>query len=56
MIVAIDGKPVARSTRSATAIAAHKPGDKVELSVVHADGSKSKVEVKLGRVPDTATP
>ena len=32
------------------------PGDRVELTVVHADGSKSKVEVELGRVPDTASP
>jgi S1-C subfamily serine protease len=56
MIVAIDGKAVATVDALRAAITAHKPGDKVELSVVHADGSKSKVVVELGRVPDTATP
>jgi S1-C subfamily serine protease len=56
MIVAIGGKPVATVDALRAAITAHKPGDKVELTVVHADGSKSKVEVELGRVPDTASP
>jgi S1-C subfamily serine protease len=56
MIVAIGGKPVATVDALRAAITAHKPGDKVELTVVHADGSKSKVEVELGRVPDAASP
>jgi S1-C subfamily serine protease len=56
MIVAIDGKPVSTVDALRSAITAHKPGETVELGVVHADGSKAKVEVKLGRVPETASP
>jgi S1-C subfamily serine protease len=56
MIVAIDGKPVASVDALRSAIAAHKPGAKVELRVVHANGSKSTLRVELGRVPDTAAP
>jgi S1-C subfamily serine protease len=56
MIVAINGRPVASVDALRSAISAHKPGDKVELKVVHADGSTSKVEVTLGRVPNTAAP
>jgi S1-C subfamily serine protease len=55
MVVAIDGKPVASVDALRDAIAAHKPGDKVRLTVVHADGKKSTVQVELGRVPESAT-
>jgi len=53
MIVAVDGKPVASVDALREAIAAHKPGDTVSLTVVHADGTKDTVDVDLGRVPDT---
>jgi len=56
MIVAVDGKPVASVDALRDAIAAHKPGDEVSLTVVHADGTKTKVEAELGRVPETPTP
>jgi VCBS repeat-containing protein len=55
MIVAVDGKDVASVDALREAIAAHKPGDTVRLTVVHSDGKKETVSVELGRVPDTAT-
>jgi S1-C subfamily serine protease len=54
MVVAIDGKPVASVDALREAIAAHKPGDAVTLGVVHADGSKTTVDVELGKAPATA--
>ena len=56
MIVAIDGKQVASVDALREAIAAHKPGDKVSITVVHADGSKATVETTLARAPETPTP
>jgi S1-C subfamily serine protease len=56
MIVSVDGKAVKTVDALRAAITAHMPGDTVELGIVHADGSKAKVEVELGRVPDTAGP
>lgn len=53
MIVAVNGKPVASVDALREAIAAHKPGDTVSLTVVHSDGTKGTIEVELGRVPDT---
>jgi putative serine protease PepD len=50
VIVAIDGKPVGSAEDLASAIAAHKPGDKVTLRVER--GSKARaVTVTLGDVP-----
>ena len=56
MIVAIDGKQVESVDALREAIAAHKPGDKVRITVVHADGSKATVETTLARAPETPTP
>ena len=56
MIVSVDGKSVTTVDALRAAITAHMPGDTVELGIVHADGSKAKVEVELGRVPDIAGP
>jgi S1-C subfamily serine protease len=56
MIVAIDGKPVASVDALRDAIAAHKPGDKIRISVVHSDRTKATVEAALGRVPNTPAP
>jgi S1-C subfamily serine protease len=55
MIVAIDGKDVTSGDALRESIAAHKPGDTVRLSVVHADGKKETIEVELGRVPERST-
>jgi S1-C subfamily serine protease len=52
MIVAIDGKDVATPDELRAAIAEHVPGDKVRITVVHADGKRETVDVELGRVPD----
>ena len=56
MIVAIDGKPVASVDALRDAIAAHKPGDKVRITLVHSDGRKATVVAALGRAPDTPAP
>ena len=56
MIVAIDGKQVASVDALREAIAAHKPGDKVSITVVHADGSKKTVETALARAPEMPAP
>jgi S1-C subfamily serine protease len=53
MIVAVDGKPVASVDALRDAIAAHKPGDKIRITVVHASGTKATVQATLGRVPNT---
>jgi S1-C subfamily serine protease len=53
VIVSIDGKDVSTVDGLREAITAHRPGDKVELGIVHADGKRATVTVELGRVPDT---
>jgi S1-C subfamily serine protease len=53
MIVALDGKPVSSVDELRDAIAAHKPGQTVSLTVVHANGTKSTMNVELGRAPAT---
>ena len=53
MIVAIDGKDVASVDALREAIAAHKPGESVSVTVVHANGKRQTITVKLGRVPDS---
>jgi S1-C subfamily serine protease len=49
-IVAIDGKSIGTSQQIADAVAAHRPGDRVELAVVRA-GKRRTVTVALGNVP-----
>ena len=53
MIVAMDGKDVATVDDLREAIASHKPGQTVRVTVVHADGERETLSVKLARVPDT---
>jgi S1-C subfamily serine protease len=53
MIVSIDGKDVASVDELREAIASHEPGDSVRLTVVHADGERQTLTVKLARVPST---
>ena len=55
MIVAIDGKDVASVDALREAIAAHKPGESLPVTVVHADGKRQTITVRLGRVPDSAS-
>jgi len=53
MIVALNGKPVSSVDELRDAIAAHKPGQTVSLTVVHANGTKATMNVELGRAPTT---
>ena len=50
VIVAADGKPVASIDDLRDVIAAHKPGDKIQLDVYRGDAKKT-VTVTLGRQP-----
>ena len=52
VIVAADGKPVATIDELRDVIAAHKPGDKIELKFYRGDVAKT-VTVTLGRQPTT---
>jgi S1-C subfamily serine protease len=52
-IVAIDGKEMADEAAVAAAVAAHKPGDKVELEYYRGDDKKS-VTVELSKRPASA--
>jgi len=51
-IVAIDGEPVATTQQLAGVVAAHKPGDRLQLAVVRG-GKRRMVTVTLG---NAATP
>ena len=53
LIVAIDGKEMADEEAVATAIAAHKPGDKVEIEYYRGD-DKRTVTVELAKRPANA--
>ena len=50
VIVAADGKPVSTIDELRDVIAAHKPGDKIELKIYRGDATKT-VTVTLGRQP-----
>jgi S1-C subfamily serine protease len=52
VITAIDGQNVKSSDDLATAIAAHKPGDQVTVTVLRG-GSKQSVKVTLGTRPNS---
>ena len=51
IVTAIDGKAVTSADDLQAAIASHKPGDKVTLKVVHANGSTQDITVTLGTRP-----
>jgi S1-C subfamily serine protease len=55
MVVAVDGKDVATVDALRNAIAEHKPGDTVELTVVRSGGDRETIEVELGRVPESSS-
>ncbi len=52
VIVGMNGQTMQRSEILRNAIAMTKPGTTVALDVVHPDGSKDTVKVKLGTLPD----
>jgi S1-C subfamily serine protease len=55
MVVAVDGKDVSTVDGLRDAIAAHKPGETVELTVVRSGGDRETIEVELGRVPERSS-
>jgi len=52
VILQIDGQDIVEENDLARVIAAHKPGDKVTLTVLH-DNQREKVELTLGKRPDS---
>ena len=52
-IVAFDGKPMRTAAQLADAVALHKPGDVVKLTVVHG-GARRTVTVTLGDTPTSS--
>jgi S1-C subfamily serine protease len=54
VILQIDGQDIVEENDLARVIAAHKPGDKVTLTVLHGD-KREKVELTLGERPDSPT-
>jgi serine protease Do len=52
VIVGMNGQPMQRSEVLRNTIAMTPPGTTVALDVVHRDGTKDHVNVKLGRLPD----
>ena len=52
VILQIDGQDIVEENDLARVIAAHKPGDKVTLTVLH-DNKREKVELTLGKRPDS---
>jgi S1-C subfamily serine protease len=51
VILQIDGQDIVEENDLARVIAAHKPGDKVTLTVLH-DDQREQVELTLGERPD----
>ena len=54
MILAVDGHKVVRPEDLARDIAAYAPGQKVTLTILR-DGKRKKVEVTLGKRPESGT-
>jgi serine protease Do len=50
VIIELDGKPIKRATDLITALAQHRPGDKVTLTIVR-ERKRREVTVKLGEFP-----
>jgi S1-C subfamily serine protease len=51
VIEKIDGSPVADATALGTELAAHRPGDRVTLSILRPDGTSTSTTVTLGQLP-----
>jgi Do/DeqQ family serine protease len=52
VIIALDGKGVRDGSVLRNSIAMTRPGTTVALDIVHRDGSKGQVKVKLGELPE----
>jgi S1-C subfamily serine protease len=50
-IVRFDGRTVTDSEQLGGLIRSHRPGDEVNVGIVHADGSQEEVTVTLGVNP-----
>jgi S1-C subfamily serine protease len=51
LVTAIDGTPVPDSSTLIEAVAAHKPGDVIKLTVQHQSGTTSTINLTLGTLP-----
>ena len=51
LIEKINGSPIADATALAAELAAHRPGDKITLSIVRPDGTSASRTVTLGQLP-----
>jgi S1-C subfamily serine protease len=51
IITALNGQPTPNADALSAAIATDKPGDKVKVSLTHADGSTATVTATLGQLP-----
>jgi S1-C subfamily serine protease len=54
VILQIDGKDVVQPDDLARFVSAHKPGEKVTLTILH-DNERSQIDVTLGKRPDSVT-
>lgn len=54
VITAIDGEPLASPQQLSDAIAGHRPGDRITLSVLRSGDRELEIEVRLGEHPDEA--
>ena len=52
VILTVDGQKIVEENDLARTIAAHRPGEKVKLTVLH-DNKRESVELTLGKRPDT---
>ena len=52
VILAISGKPVTTDGELRETVAASHPGTLIDLDVVHQNGQKAAIKVKLGELPD----
>jgi S1-C subfamily serine protease len=51
VIAKLDGSPIADATALGTALAAHRPGDKITLTILRPDGSTTSTTVTLKQLP-----
>lgn len=51
VIEKIDGSPIADAAALGTALAAHRPGDKIKLTILRSDGSTTSTTLTLGQLP-----
>jgi S1-C subfamily serine protease len=55
IVTAIDGEPVRTVEDLRRILAAHKPGDTIQVQVVHADGGAETLDVTLGERPQAGS-